>query len=54
MSPKDYDVIAGHVAEVLSSFPFTACWIEDFPETSWEVDIQEGFPETSWEADIED
>ncbi|TVU46934.1 hypothetical protein EJB05_06508, partial [Eragrostis curvula] len=35
--PKDYAEIAGHVASIDTSFPYTPCWMEDFPETKWDA-----------------
>ncbi|CAL4939562.1 unnamed protein product [Urochloa decumbens] len=39
--PKDYHEIAGHVAEIETSFIYTPCWMEDFPQNNLEAQIED-------------
>lgn len=40
LCPKDYHEIAGHVAEVEVSFPYTPCWMEEFHGDYDYLDVQ--------------
>lgn len=41
IEPVDYPTYAGDEEEIEKYFPYTPCWMEDFPETKWEALIED-------------